>query len=295
MPEPRRIKPFVQELSLAFNPANQRKFIMHKDDGGGFMKSVIAFLQKDDPAEKEQEFMKFLKDQGYENQEIGTAIYRLVASEKESFPENFTAALAKELLGIEAGPDAEQLKKDLEKELRETLSKEIRMEVEKEMKMTKDEEVKTLSDKVEALTKDLADTNTILATSNENLEKERDARRLSELRKDIDDAKVPGDHAKLAKMAMQAEKLDPAFAKDFQAYLKETGTAFETASIFNEGINPFQKEKGSAGEEMDDMVKAAMEKDGELSKAAAMAKVAKENPKLYAKYNEEHHRRNATQ
>jgi len=286
-----RIKPRVEEISLAFNPANRKKFILHKEEGGKVMKYAISILEKDDQVADEKEFLAFLKDQKLsdETTEALHGIYRLVVVAKDKLPASFVANLSKSfpILSESFTPKIdEKTTKKAEKELRVTIEKEIRATVEKEMGMTKDVEIQKLSDTVVALQKESDETKKLLAV-------EKDARRLAELEKEIKSFEIPGDIAKMTKDALDAEKVSPEFGKRILDSFKEFGTAFKAKDLLF-------KEFGSSGEGLDEdsalgrlkkIAKEKMEKDKDLTEIVAFSQAAKENPELYREYNKDHFRK----
>jgi len=292
-----RIKPRVQEISLAFNPANKRKFILHKDVKGGNVmpKFAISVLEKEELATDEAAFAKFLKDQKLDKDtaEAVCGAYRLLALSKDKLPETFMPELRKsfpsmvKLFVVQKDEKGEKkVRAAIEKELKVSLEKEIRIAVEKEMNMTKDEEVKTLQKDLETLQKESEETKKLLVV-------EKDARRLMELRKEIEGFGVPGDLDKLAKDVLVAENTSPELGARFLESYKEMGTSFKAS-------NDIFKELGSSGSGVNEdefagkvtkLVKDKMTANADLLEIDARREVMKENPSMYAEYNKEHYRR----
>jgi len=297
---PTRIKPKVEEISLAFNPANKRKFILHKEEGGKEMKYAISLLSKDDQAANEKEFLVFLKDQklSKEVEEGMLGAYRLLVMSKDGLPKTFTESLQKSFPAFSEffGPKGAEkdvlakMEKDLrvtlEKELRVSLDKEIRAAVEKEMGMTKDVEIKNLSVTVAALQKETDETKKLLVV-------EKDARRLAELVKEITGFGTPGEIAKLAKDVLDVEKTDAELGKRILTSYKESGVAFKTMQkAFDEiGSSGEGIIEGSAHEKLQKLAKDIMAVDKDLTMTAAFAKAAKANPAIYAEYNRDHYKK----
>jgi len=280
---PTRIKPKVEEISLAFNPANKRKFILHKDEKGG---SVM-------PTNKEV-FVKFLKDQKFDEDSAKAmlgAYQTLVLKEKgqedfvaelyKSFPDAFVHLKLKK---DEKGEKA--LKATIEKALRVTLEKEIRTSVEKEMGMSKDVEIKTLTDMVENLKKESDETKKLLVV-------EKDARRLGEIHDVLKKSGVPGDLDKMAKDVLDAEKVNPELGKNFLTSYKDLGTSFKASEeLFKEiGSSADGIDVDSVHGEMEKLAKDKMKADDSLSQMDAWKQVAQEDPALYARYNKEHYKK----
>jgi len=292
-----RIKPMVQEISLAFNPANKRKFILHKDVKGGKVmpKFAISVLEKEELATDEAAFAKFLKTQKLDKDttEAVCGAYRLLALSKDKLPEAFVPELHKsfpsmaKMFVVQKDEKGEKkVRAALEKELRIVLEKEIRVVVEKEMNMSKDEKVVALQKDIETLQKDLVDNKKALVV-------EKDARRLIELRKEIGDFGVPGDLDKLAKDVLDIEKASPDLAKRSLASYKEMGTSFKASNdIFKEFGSSGQGEDETAADgQITKLVKDKMAANTDLQELEARREVMKENPSLYAEYNKEHYRR----
>ena len=294
---PTRIKPHVQEISLAFNPANKRKFILHKDEKGGNVmpKFAISILEKDEATPQEAAFAKFLKDQKLDKDTTDTVLgaYRLISFSKDQLPKSFVTKLHKSfpdvLAPLEVGKDDKTLKAEkakVEKDLRVELEKDIRASVEEEMGMSKDVEVKTLKDLVENLKKESAETKKLLVV-------EKDTRRLSEIKAELTKSGVPGDLEKMSKDVLDAEKVNPDLGKNFLASYKDLGTAFKASEDMlkeigssGEGIN-----EDSAFGQLSKFAKDKMKANEALSQADAWAAAAKENPAVYKEYNADHFKR----
>ena len=288
----RQIIPEVHEISLAFNPANLKKFHLRKElKGEELMKKAIAVLQSQDKMFKETEFLGFLdtlsKDKlTNDDREYISGAYKLLALTKDNLPASFIEDLVKAVpefqpvftIVEEAKVDREEIKKELKTEMEPQLRIEIKKEVETEMKKDKDEVVEDLKTQIETLRKDVK-------TSQEDLQKEADARRTVELITELKDESVP-DPEKRAATILKTEKLD----KDAGNELKESLIA--SAKMVKEAMGEIGTSRdgivaGDAYEKLQKEAKIAMEKDVKLQLHEAMAKVARENPKLYAEYNKE--------
>jgi hypothetical protein len=285
---PTRIKPKVEEISLAYNPANRRKFIMHKEQEGGEkgMKYAISLLEKDASVEHEVDFLKFLKEQKISEDatEALVGAYRLTVLHKDGLPKTFAASMQKSFPGIFGTSRSEkEIRKDVEKELRPVLEKEIREAVEKESAMAKDVEVKKLSDELEAMRKDSEETKKQLAI-------EKDIRRTSELEKEITSYGVVGDIPEMVKTVLAIEKVNPELAKDTMKSYKKMGDAFSAVSLFKEFGSSRPGEDTATGQ-LQKLVKDKMDKNPNMSEKDAMVAVGRENPKLYRQYNKEHFRK----
>lgn len=291
---PTRIKPHVQEISLAFNPANKRKFILHKDEKGGNVmpKFAISVLEKDEVLDGEKAFAKFLEKEKLDEDTTDTVLgaYRLMTFSKDQLPENFIAKMHKSFPDVfaplEVPKDEKELRANVEKDLRVALEKEIRTAVEKEMNMSKDEEVKVLSDALEVLQKESDETKKLLVV-------EKDARRSIELKKELVDSGVPGDLDKMAKDVLEAEKVNPELGQRFLTSFKDLGTVFKASDVLLKeiGSSGSGEDEDSAYNKMTKIAKDKMAANTDLSRADAFAAAAKENPAMYREYNEEHFRR----
>jgi len=289
-----RIKPRVQEISLAFNPANKRKFILHKDEKGGNImpKFAIELLEKDELAVDEAAFAKFLKGQKLDKDtaEAVCGAYRLLALSKDKMPENFAQAFHKSFPAVAemfvVHENDKKARASIEKELRDSLEKEIRGVIEKEFSMSKDEEVKTMQKDLELLQKESEETKRLLVV-------EKDARRLIELRGQIGDFGVPGDLDKLAKDVLAAEKSNPELGARFLESYKEMGTSFKASSdLFKEiGSSGGGIEDNPTASRISKLVKDKMVGSPGMLEIDAMRAVMKENPSLYAEYSKDHYRR----
>ena len=291
---PIAIKPKVEEISLAFNPANKRKFILHKDEKGGSVmpKFAISVLEKDEAATNEEAFAEFLKDQKLDKDtaDVVLGAYRLMTFSKDQLPEKFVSKLHKSFPdvfpSIEVQKDEKALKATIEKDLRVTLEKEIQTSVEKEMGMSKDVEIKTLADMVKNLKKESDATKKLLVV-------EKDARRLGEIHGVLKKSGVPGDLDKMAKDVLDAEKVNPELGKNFLASYKDLGTTFKASEeLFKEiGSSAGGIDADSAQGEMEKLAKDKMKADDSLSQMDAWKQVAQEDPALYGRYNKEHYKK----
>jgi hypothetical protein len=284
---PKRIKPDVNEISLAFNPANMKKFLMHKDDD---KKNLLK------GEESMEEFVKMLKDQGLLPDEASVLVFTAKLKENKienlDSVENLTKALgfAFELIPTEDSvkdkirKDLEsEIKKTLEPELRKALEPEIKKALEKEMNKSKDDSVKLLKDQVETLTKDLGE-------ARKEVEVERDARRLSEIKTEVAEMGLPGDLEKISKTVLMTEKTNPELAKDVVETLKTTGAAFKASGAFSEiGSSQGGKELGDAYGKLMDMKNALMKDNPKMPEHKAWAQICRENVELYKAYTKEHH------
>lgn len=278
---PKRIRPDVNEISLAFNPANMKKFLMHKDDDKKNLKKGEETMEK---------LIKILKDKGLLSDEkaFANALKKANVTElaiAEDFEKVFEVVvdLMPKVDEKEIRKDLEaKIRKTLESELRKTLEPEIRKALEKELGKAENETIKLLKDEVKQLGDDLK-------AARKEVETERDARRLSEIKESVKDMGVPGDLEKISKTILMTEKINPELAKDITETLKETGEAFKTSGAFLElGSSRGGEELGKAYDELIKLRNAAMEKDSNLTEQAAMRKVCRENPKLYQEYTKEH-------
>ena len=218
----RKIIPDVREISLAFNPANKKRFHLRKElKGEELMKKAIAVLQNQDKMFKEDAFKTFLgklsKDKlTDDDREYISGAYKLLALTKDRIPASFIEDLVKEVPEFQpvftivetAQVDREEIKKEIQKVLEPELRKEIKAEIEAELKKDKDTVVDGLKTEIETLRKDVK-------TSADALEKEADARRTSELTSLLKDEGVP-DPDKKAATILKTEKLDKDAGKELQ-------------------------------------------------------------------------------
>lgn len=119
------------------------------------------------------------------------------------------------------------------------------------------------------------------------IEKEKDARRLVELKDLVKEKKIPGEVDEISKMILTLEKMSPELAKDVMkvfgsmSEMVEASAAFTEIGSVGEGT---PSEKDSAYAKLHALVKEAMEKDSGLSETKAWEKVVRENPALYREY-----------
>jgi hypothetical protein len=288
---PKQIKPDVHEISLAFNPANQKKFLMHKDEshkkllkGEKGMDKLIAILKKEGQLPKEADFIAVLQKAKLpdETVDLMKGAFRLIS----------TANLEKDVVESLAGflpmtepVDVNAIEKSVEEKLRKDIEASIRKDLEKEFKEKGDgseQAIILLKEQINTMAEDLK-------TSNKEVEVERDARRLGELRNSVKDMGLPGDVEKTAKTLLMAEKANPELAKDITETLKSTGEAFAASGIFGEvGSSRGGQEMGKAYDALLEKKTALMKENSDLSGTDAWRNVCRENPKLYREYTAEH-------
>ena len=296
----KQIKPYVEEISLAFDPANKKKFILMKE---GIMPNLVEVLTSKDEMFKGKEVGAFLdalvKDQKL-TQDGSDAIQgalRVLYAFKDGIPRGILSNLAKSIpdyadfaIPVDEDADAREARfaKELETAKNDFLEKEkgkleadLRKQIEKEMK--KDGDPKALQARVDQLEKDIKDSKTEIADSKKEAEKAKDDARLVALKAMVKEINVIGDVDKHANTIFSLEKISADLAKDYIDQLKDVKTRLDAAGMFSELGLEGPSESGSAYEKLVKVVEG-LTKEGKLSQSEAWRKAAKDNPELYKEY-----------
>jgi hypothetical protein len=213
----RRIKPYIDEISLAFNPANTKKFHMRKDKdkfkkGGSIMPKAVEVLESKDKMFKEAEIVAFLdtlgKDQFTdENREMVLGSFKLMGMVKDQLPEKFVEKLVKAVPELKDAFTITEVKEVKFPADETKIRKEIEAELRKEMKLEKDASVIKLEGVVETMKKELSGTKVAL-------DKEREIRELAEIKTFVKDKNIPGDIEKVSRTILLARRANSEMAKD---------------------------------------------------------------------------------
>ena len=296
----KQIKPYVEEISLAFDPANKKKFILMKE---GIMPNLVEVLTSKDEMFKGKEVGAFLdalvKDQKL-TQDGSDAIQgalRVLYAFKDGIPRGILSNLAKSIpdyadFAIPVDEDADAREARLAKELEDAkndflenekskLEADLRKQIEKEMK--KDGDPKALQARVDQLEKDIKDSKKEIADSKKEAEKAKDDARLVALKAMVKEINVIGDVDKHANTIFSLEKISADLAKDYIDQLKDVKTRLDAAGMFSELGLEGPGESGSAYEKLVKVVEG-LTKEGKLSQSEAWRKAAKDNPELYKEY-----------
>jgi len=297
----RKLKPKVGEISLAFDPMNEEKFIMRKDNGnvdltvfvdrinyllnhdkGGtiLMDKLIELLKDEKLLKDEEAFTKALdvivKDENL-NEDTVKAIMAtravLVSAKKDQLPKDFIENLTKAIKP--EGVDVEKIKEGLRKDIKTEVEKEFKEKLEELNKNSGNKDAK-----MEALIKENVDMKKKMDVLTSDLQAEKDARRTKELNDIIKENHIPGDAKEIVKTLITLEKESPDAAKSVLKTYIETGKKIST--LFDEsGSSGDGDELVEAKEKLERLVKDAKEKDKDLTDLEARKLVGKENPKLY--------------
>ena len=284
----RRIKPYIDEISLAFNPANKKKFHMRKDEnkfkkGGSIMPKAVEILESKDGMFKEAEFNAFLDTLGKdqltdENRELVMGSFKLLGVVKDQLPKGFIEGLVKAIPELKPTFTIVKTEKVNFPADETKIRKEIEAELRKEMKLEKDQAVVKLEGEIETFKKELK-------TTIEALDKEREIRELAEIRTFIKEKNVPGDIEKTSRTLLLARRANPELGKDIETMLKSTGEALTAAGIFSElGKSSDGPAGGRAWDKLQAKVAEVMGKDTKLEQHKAWEKIIKENSELYKEY-----------
>jgi len=293
----RRIVPTIREISLAYNPKNQQRFLMRKDDnddfdevdsrllkilnkskGGNSMEKLLELLKDEKLREDQEAFEKELdiiaKDENFADETVSAikAARSVIVTSKDNLPENFVEDLINAVKPAKI--DTEKLKKDLRKELED----EIRKELEKEMNKSDDERITSLLKANEEMKK-------ALDVVKAQAEKEREIRKTAELKRLIKDKHIPGDANLIVSTLLKAEKVSKELYDNILTSLTKAGEAIET--VFKETGTSLEADEATDVEgKLNKLVDQLMEKDEKLTRAEAMVKIGKENPELWNLYRQ---------
>jgi len=251
----KRIIPLIEEISLAYEPANKRRFIMKKEVKDMKYEELLKELEKCEEVALEK----------------GEYIEGLLKDAKLS---DEARAVVKLGLGIMA-TKADELPEGLFKDIAKVPEyKFVGVKVEKK------EEKK----EVEPLKKELEEAQKMIKEMQAELEKERDARRLGELITMVKDFGAPGDAEKTAKVLLTLEKTSEDAFEEMKKNLEAAGAALKAAGVFSEiGSSGAGTGADSAYERLRKAKDEILEKD-KVSEDVAWERAVKQNPELYKEY-----------
>jgi hypothetical protein len=144
-----------------------------------------------------------------------------------------------------------------------------------------DEMTKDLLTKMQ---KDLDETKANLVKAGEALQMEKDARRLIEIKADLDRAGVIGNVGDIAKKVLIIEKTDPQLANDIIKMHKDAAERLAAAGVLDE-LGSSQGGGGSAFHQLRSKQEEILKKDKILSPTKAWKQTIRENPELYKQYS----------
>jgi len=295
----KQIKPYIEEISLAFNPANMKKFILMKE---GVMPNLVEILTSKDALLKEKEVNAVLDPLVKEmklSQEAADGIkgvLRVLNAYKDGIPKSILSTLAKAVPEYAefANPEenAEEHKARMDKavdaavkEAKDKFLKEEKAKIEAQVKkdleaqMKKEGGVEALQAEVQGLKKEVAD-------SKKEAEKAKDDSRLIELKALVKEIGVPGDVNTQAKTIFSLEKMNPDLAKEHIEGLKKTATMLKAAGLLSEVGSSGPGTSKDAYEKLMKKVDE-LKKDGKLTDTEAFTKAVRDNPELYKEYRNE--------
>jgi hypothetical protein len=298
----RRIKPYIDEISLAFNPANTKKFHIRKDKfkkGGSIMPKAVEVLESKDKMFKEAEIVAFLdtlgKDQfTKDNRELILGSFKLMGMVKDQLPDKFVEELVKAVPELKDAFTITEVKEVKFPADETKIRKEIEAELRKEMKLEKDASVIKLEGVVETMKKELSDTKVALDKEREIRELAeiktfvKDKNELAEIKTFVKDKNIPGDIEKVSRTILLARRANSEMAKDFEDTLASTGAALTAAGVFSEtGASGKGDLSNTAYEKLQKKVAEVMEKDTKLEQHKAWEGVIRQNAELYKEYTAE--------
>jgi len=236
MAGPKRIKPFVKEISLAKNPIIQKTFYMVKEEI--MSKSVEILQDKELKLSSEKEMKKVIKDMAKEYQPIFLDGLKLLQSCKD-VPKACFSLMSDSSDTWKAWTnepiDLEKERTKMEKEITTKLTAKLREEVKKDMNKTDNEEIKTLKDNFTVMEKTLKDTQKELKVTTKELSDEKTSRQLLGLEKDAVDLGAVGEDIKsVAKTLMLLDKTDPKGAEIYRKQMQAAKDKIDSLGLFDE-------------------------------------------------------------
>jgi hypothetical protein len=278
----RRIKPYVEEVSLAINPANKKRFFLFKETNMDLTQVKSIILEKD--SGKRESLIKTMLKERIDLFPTANIMFNLLNDKAtDDVYQNFVTQL-NTLIGtpkveIPIQPSIEDLKKDLEINLR----KEIKEELEKESKISPD--FKLLKDQVSQMQKDLKSTQETLEKERKDNTETKTKLRKAEVKEMFNDFEAIGDLDKMVERFVKLEKLDKESAQDYLEGIKENAKMFKESGFSSEigssGVG--SKIETSDGKIMI-LAKEEMKKDVKLTLDKAIQSVLRANPELYKEH-----------
>jgi len=277
-----QIKPFIEEISLAFNPANRRQFILRKDMEETMFDKLIEMLKDQEVKFKEPELLAFCKEAklSEEGQNAILAISKIVRATDKDIPDVVFGKLAKaipelaklaQVVEVPVAPDLEALKT-----LKETLTKEIEIELRKETDM---------GDTVIAvMKKDMEDLKTEKAQMQKDMQLIKDKALEIEIKSLVKDEGFVGDFDGNVKLLVGLKKADESLFDQTVESFKSSAKLMKAAGLFSEigsGSHETKPEGKSASDKLIEIAKELRKDDPTLSEPESMKKAARANLDLY--------------
>jgi len=270
----------VNEISLAFNPANRKQFIMRKDMEVTMFDKIIEMLKDGDIKFKEEELQKFFKEVKLSDEGQGAvlAIAKIVKSTDEHISDDFFGKLVKAVPEFTKLAQIVEIKSEPNKEALEQLVKDITKEVEEELRKESDmgdDVIKLMKDEITELKKDRDQ-------GVKDLETEKDIRIKTEIKALVKDGNFPGDFDDTVELLAELKKTS-------ESVYDKTVTAFEKSAKIMEAAGLF-KETGAVGDgnpadtaydELMVKVETYMKENDKATVPEAMKAVARANKDLY--------------
>ncbi len=270
----RRIRVHAEEVSLAYNPANKRKFIMTKE-AETMYEELIAILKTAEPLSKETELDAAFKTLKLSDKAVGMVkgALRILSKCKDELPKGIFNALAKIAPDYEGfvvlGATKEELRKEVEVDLTKEITEKLRAEFGDAVTLKQSLDVALTENK----------------SLKDQLVTEKDAKRMLEIASELKKDKIIGDIDKMAKVLFSLEKISPDLAKDAREEYKKSSDKLAEFGLDAEVGSAGDGSQGeTAWKEIQAKKDALMAKDTKLSEGDALAKVLKDNPGLYNRY-----------
>jgi len=277
----RRIKPYVEEVSLAINPANKKRFFLFKETDMDLIK-LKSIISEKDSGKRESLIKEMLKDR-LDLYPVVSIMFNLLNDKSSDEDCKKFIATVESLLKDVPKPEQinkEDLKKGLEAELKENLRKEIREELEKDSKASP--EFKLLKDQVLQMQKDLKSTQETLEKERKDNSETKGKLRRAEVREMFNEIEAIGDLDKMVDRFIKLEKLDKEIAQEYFDGIKENTLMIKEAGYLSEiGSSGSGSNFKTSDDKIMVLAKEEMKKDSNLSLDKAINFVLKANPDLY--------------
>lgn len=267
----------THEVSLVDRPANQRTFLVLKNDnplkGEKDMEDNILSLL-DTPLEKEDQYLETLKksDMSDDATKALLGAMRLIQPHLESISGEGTEVV-KSLLGIEdqEASTTEATEKSDEGLNIDQIPEDVRAQVEGLFKSQSEAVLKA-----------------------EELENEINIMKAEKVRKQYiskaqsDFSNVPGINSEdLGVLLQEIASAIPTASEKFEAVLQSVNKAMETSEVLEEAGQMARHESGSAWDKVEAEAKSLQKSNPDLSVFQARAKVLESNTELFHAYNQE--------
>lgn len=288
----KQIKPDVDEISLAFQPANLKKFLMRKDAANGDHETIVTMFQKIintlkkgvGVMDKDQMVKELITNKAYP-----------FTKEDQAYLEGLDEARLGELVKFkkEEVKDPEkklddEAKAELEKAFNKEHEEKLRKEIEAEVTEKMTEEKEGVDAAVTELKKEVVDLKKGIEDAGVKTQKEVDARRKVEYTTFIKEKNVPGDVDKMVATLVKLRESDKDAFESYKESLEEMGKTLSASGLFAEvGAQGDGDAGDSAYIKLQKEKVEVMKEDTNLSETEAWRRVIKDKAELYKEYMKE--------